>query len=119
MKKIKLQRLLAGIIAITFIQPAYAISQIGEGKRDAVADCSACHRVDQDQKQPPPVAFLDEARSVQAPAFDMIARLYAGRPTSLARFIQAPQHPMREQQFLPRDLRAIVRYIGSLRKQRW
>jgi len=96
-----------------------AATLVREGRQDAVEDCSSCHRVTQDQKPPPPVSNPDEARSEQAPSFDLIGRRYAGRPGALTHLIRAPRHPMREQQFLTRDLKAIVSYITSLRKERW
>lgn len=106
------------LTAMSF-QPAMAMSLIQEGRRDAVLDCSSCHRVTKDQNPPPPVFDPDEARNLVAPSFDIIAREYRGKPTRLMNIIQAPRHPMREQQFLPHDLRAIVRYIGSLQNERW
>ena len=115
-----LVKLQAGcIFSLLVAQPVYADAPVQEGRQDSIEDCSACHRVTRNQKPPPPVPNPDEALGVDAPSFDKIARLYAGRPAALAAFIQAPRHPMREQQFLSRDLKAIVRYIGSLRNQRW
>ena len=108
--------LMSGFFALA---PAQAASSNQEGRKDAVAYCSACHRVTKDQKQPPAVFDPDEARSLEAPSFDVIATRYSGRADALRHFIRAPRHPMREQQFLPQDLRAIVRYIASLRAQRW
>lgn len=107
------------IFAFLLLRPAYAASLVQEGRQDAIEDCSVCHRVTEHQKPPSTVLNPEEARRVEAPSFEVIARRYAGRPAALARFIRAPLHPMREQQFLPRDLEAIVRYIGSLRKERW
>lgn len=96
-----------------------AQARLAEGRRNAIEDCSACHRVTAGQRQPAPVPNSDEAISVQAPAFDRIARRYAGRTGALREVIQAPRHPMREQQFLPEELDSLIRYIGSLQKERW
>ena len=63
--------------------------------------------------------ILLDGDDITAPAVDVIARRYAGRPTALRAFIEAPRHPMREQQFLSRDLTAIGQYIASLQGQRW
>ena len=116
----KVARIHAALLqALLAVQPAIAASPVLEGRQRAIEDCSACHRVTKDQKLPPLVSDPEEARSMQAPPFDVIARRYAGRPALLARFIRAPLHPMREQQFLPTDLKAIVRYISSLGKERW
>jgi hypothetical protein len=116
----KLMRPLVSLmIVFLLLSPAHAAPPGHEGRKDAIDYCSACHRVTRDQKQPPAVFDPDEARSVEAPAFDVIAGHYSGRPGALSRFIRAPLHPMREQQFLPRDLRAITRYITSLRGERW
>lgn len=112
---------ISGAMALSLLGTAPAISAglVPEGRRDAVLDCSACHRVTRDQKPPAPVYDRDQALTVVAPSFDAIARQYAGRPGSLRAFIRAPRHPMREQQFLERDLTAIGHYIASLQGQQW
>lgn len=99
--------------------PATAAKLRVEGRQTAIAECKACHRVTVEQTPPAPVYDPDEGRAVAAPSFDAIARRYKGRPGLLRAFIQAPRHPMREQQFLKRDLLAITRYIGSLTDQHW
>lgn len=107
-------------LVLLFWQPASAATNIqSKGRQAAIEDCSACHRVIRQQKQPSAVADPDEARTVETPAFDQIARQYAGRPDALAYFILAPRHPMREQEFPPHELKAIVHYISSLRDERW
>ena len=110
-----------GSLLLLLIGPGLALAAnlVAEGRQDAVLECAACHRVTILQKPPAPVPDLDEGRAVTAPAFDVIARRYAGRPRALRAFIQAPRHPMHEQQFLSRDLTAIGRYIASLRDERW
>ena len=105
------------LCALLVLPPAQAASP--QQMQQAIEDCSACHRVTQGQGPVPSVYDPDQARNIAPPSFDVIARRYAGRPAALARFIQAPRHPMREQRFLPRDLKAILRYIASLRKERW
>jgi len=99
--------------------PVLASNLVAEGRQDAMLECAACHRVTLRQTQPASVPDPDEGRAVTAPAFDVIAGRYAGRPRALRAFVQAPRHPMREQQFLRRDLTAISRYIASLQGQRW
>ncbi len=90
-----------------------------KGRVAAKEDCAACHRITRQQRQPPAIADPDEARTVEAPTFNQIAKQYAGRPTALAQSIMAPRHPMREQEFPPHELKQIIRYIRSLEKERW
>jgi cytochrome c551/c552 len=107
-------------LGLLFCQPVCAASRAEvKGGIAANEDCAACHRITRQQRQPPAVADPDEARTIEAPTFNQIARQYAGRPTALARFIMAPRHPMREQEFPPHELKQIIRYIRSLEKERW
>ena len=107
-------------LGLVFCQPVCAASSLEvKGRLAANEDCGACHRITRQQRQPPAVADPDEARTIEAPTFNQIARQYAGRPTALARSITAPRHPMREQEFLPNELKQIIRYIRSLEKERW
>jgi hypothetical protein len=115
----KIPPLRALLFLLASVMPCFAANLIDEGRQDAVADCSACHRVTADQRPPAPVPDPDEIHDVLAPSFDVIARRYAGKRAALRAIIQAPRHPMREQQFLKRDLTAITEYIGSLRSQDW
>lgn len=112
--------LLCPLLVVLFCQPARAERDKRiDGRQAAIADCSACHRVTRQQKPPAPVTDPDEATTVTAPGFDIIAHRYRGRPRALAQVIRAPRHPMREQQFIPEELKAIVDYIESLRRERW
>ena len=113
------QRLGILILFLGLVGPARAANLVAEGLQAAELECSACHQVAKKQRPPGPVYDPDEAINVGAPSFDMIARRYAGRNADLKAFIQAPRHPMREQQFTREDLATISAYITSLRGQRW
>jgi len=84
------------------------------GKRLAIEACSACHQVTGRQTRPTPVADPDTAEAVAAPPFSAIGGKFRHDPAALRAFILAPNHPMREQRFVPRDLDDIVAYIRSL-----
>lgn len=93
----------------------------GDAATDGVAlatdYCSACHRVQPAQPQPPPV-IIDESTSqeaIPAPSFREIARRPGRDENYLRALIQAPHFPMREQQIIPEELDAIVAYITSLK----
>lgn len=78
--------------------------------------CSACHRVAADQA-PPPAVLVDTGsgpEEYQAPSFRIIATRAERSADELRDKIQAPHYPMREQQFLPEELEAIIAYILSL-----
>ena len=111
-------RLVAGMAAILITLacpalPAYPAS-LAEGRRLAMGACSACHQVTQSQKPPQPVFDADEARSISAPSFAVIAEKYRGRPQALGRFIRDPKHPMPELDWDERDLRDVVAYLQSI-----
>ncbi len=84
------------------------------GRRLAVEACSACHQVTAGQPRPTPVADPDTAEAVAAPPFTVIGGRFRHNAAGLRAFILAPNHPMREQRFVPRDLDDIVPYIRSL-----
>src|SRR5262245_24844344 len=87
-----------------------------DGKALAQEYCSACHRVTPEQAQPPDVA-VDTGSGTEtypAPSFARIARTDRTE-VQLRDRITNPHYPMREQQFIPEELDAIVAYILSLR----
>jgi mono/diheme cytochrome c family protein len=84
------------------------------GRALAIEDCSACHQVTAQQSVPPTVRDPDADENIAAPTFATIGRKYAGDSRALRAFIVEPHYPMREQEFLPRDLDDIVAYIQSL-----
>ncbi len=87
---------------------------IAEGRTLAIQACSACHQVTETQSPSRPVFNPDTLEHVAAPSFVEISRKYGKNTAALRAFIRTPAHPMREQQFLPRDLDLIVVYIRSL-----
>jgi len=98
--------------------PAYAGGlTAADGKALAQQYCSACHRVAQEQAQPPDVVVDTGSgpETYQAPSFAQIATRPDRTEAELRRLIQNPHYPMREQQFIPEELEAIIAYIRSLR----
>lgn len=94
---------------------ALAADSNAAGRSLAIDACSACHKVTAGQVRPGPVLDSDEGVSIQAPDFTWIARKYARRPRALARYIQAPVHPMREQNWDAGDLESVVAFIRTIR----
>ncbi len=92
---------------------ALAAQKIQSGRDLAIDACSACHQVTPEQKPPPLVFNPDEYVDVLAPSFGTIAAKYKRRPAALRRFILNPIHPMREQDWDPADLTAVVAFIQS------
>lgn len=88
------------------------------GRTLAIEACSACHQVTETQPASTPILNPDTLEHVAAPSFVEIARKYGHNTKALRAFVRAPAHPMREQQFLPHDLDAIVVYIRSLDTRR-
>ncbi len=88
-----------------------------DGKSLARQYCSACHRVAEDQAQPPDVVVDTGTgpETFQAPSFARIAARPDRTEAQLRARITNPHYPMREQQFIPEELDAIVAYILSLR----
>ncbi len=105
-----------GLLALIALSAAAQAAPPGaaRGRMLAVEACAACHKVTAQQRQPAPVADPDTGEKILAPPFTAIAKRYAGNADGLRAFITLPSHPMREQTFLPRDLRDIVAYIRSL-----
>ena len=100
----------AGLVAAANARPP----AIAEGRTLAIQACSACHQVTETQSPSRPVFNPDTPEHVAAPSFVEISRKYGKNTAALRAFIRTPAHPMREQQFLPRDLDLIVVYIRSL-----
>ena len=90
---------------------------VEDGRWLAQEYCAACHRTAEDQPQPPAVAFDTGSgiEEVAAPSFARIAARVDRGEAELRRLILVPHYPMREQQFLPDELDAILAYILSLR----
>jgi len=88
-----------------------------DGKSLAQQYCTACHRVTQEQAQPPDVVVDTGSgpETFQAPSFGRIAARPDRTEAHLRARILNPHYPMREQQFIPEELDAIVAYILSLR----
>lgn len=102
--------LASGFVSVAWARPPVAV----QGRTLAIRSCSACHQVTQRQSPSSPVLNPDTLEHVAAPSFIEIARKYGKDTSALRAFIRTPAHPMREQQFLPHDLDAIVVYIRSL-----
>jgi len=101
--------------AVLFSSGAAAAPPVAlRGRTLAIQACSACHQVTETQSPSAPVLNPDTLEHVPAPSFAEIAHKYGRNTKALRAFIRAPAHPMREQQFLPHDLDAIVVYIRSL-----
>jgi mono/diheme cytochrome c family protein len=88
-----------------------------DGKSLAQQYCTACHRVTQEQAQPPDVVVDTGTgpETFQAPSFARIATRPDRTEAQLRERILNPHYPMRAQQFIPEELDAIVAYILSLR----
>lgn len=111
--------MLLALAALTVgVAPAHAGGlTAADGKALAQQYCSACHRVAQEQAQPPDVVVDTGSgpESYQAPNFAQIAARPDRTEAELRKRIQNPHYPMREQQFIPEELDAIIAYILSLR----
>lgn len=79
--------------------------------------CSACHRVNPEQPQPPPVTINESTsqEAISAPSFREIAQRPGRDEGYLRALIEAPHFPMPEQQYIPEELDAIIAYIISLK----
>jgi len=88
-----------------------------DGKSLAQQYCAACHRVTQEQAMPPNVVVDTGSgpEEFEAPSFARIAARTDRSEADLRQRILTPHYPMREQQFVPGELEAIVAYILSLR----
>ena len=88
-----------------------------DGKALAQQYCTACHRVTKEQAQPPDVVADTGTgpETFQAPSFARIAARPDRTEAQLRERILNPHYPMRAQQFIPKELDAIIAYILSLR----
>ncbi len=110
--------LVTAAFAAAGASPAHAAGlTAADGKSLAQQYCSACHRVTQEQAQPPDVVVDTGSgpETFQAPNFARIAARTDRTEAQLRERILNPHYPMREQQFIPEELDAIVAYILSLR----
>jgi len=107
--------LTAACLVLAFAGAAQARTpSVTRGKRLAIEACSACHQVTAHQPRPTPVGNTDTNEYVAAPDFAEVGRKFRHDEAGLRAFILAPDHPMREQTFVPRDLDDIVAYVRSL-----
>ena len=105
------------LLAVALTAAAQAKTHSGNparGRALAIEACSACHKVTARQRQPAPVADPDTRESVIAPTFYAVAVKFGHDTAAMRAFVLAPTHPMREQQFVPRDLNDIIAYIHGL-----
>jgi mono/diheme cytochrome c family protein len=110
--------LVTAAFAAAGASPAHAAGlTAADGKSLAQQYCSACHRVTQEQAQPPDVVVDTGSgpETFQAPNFARIAARTDRTEAQLRERILNPHYPMRAQQFIPEELDAIVAYILSLR----
>ena len=115
------------VIRAILVTAAFAAADVGavaaagltaaDGKSLAQQYCTACHRVTQEQAQPPDVVVDTGSgpETFQAPSFARIATRSDRTEAELRERILNPHYPMRAQQFIPEELDAIVAYILSLR----
>ncbi|MEJ0028338.1 MAG: c-type cytochrome [Rhizomicrobium sp.] len=110
-------RVFFGTLGLTLVfatAAAAGMPDAARGRGLAIEACSACHQVTARQPRPAPVADPDTAEAVAAPSFAAIGGKFRHDAAGLRAFILAPDHPMREQRFVPRDLDDIVAYIRAL-----
>ncbi|MBS0274012.1 MAG: c-type cytochrome [Proteobacteria bacterium] len=91
-------------------------AEVAHGRQRAIEYCSGCHQVTHQQPQPAAVPNPDEMVQVAAPSFAAISVKYKGHEKDLRAFIEAPLHPMKEQEFPDHDLDAIIAYIKATKK---
>lgn len=109
----------AALLTASASGSAMADGSAADGAALAAEYCSACHRTRADQPPPPPV-MMEESTSqeaVQAPSFREIAGGPGRDAIYLRAIIEAPHAPMREQQFIPAELDAIIAYLLSLKDE--
>jgi mono/diheme cytochrome c family protein len=110
--------LVTAVLATAGVPPAHGAGlTAAEGRSLAQQYCSACHRVTREQAQPPDVVVDtgSATETFQAPSFARIAARPDRTEAQLRERILNPHYPMREQQFIPEELDAIVAYLLSLR----
>ena len=119
MSAVRKSWIMAGVLCATFGPAAFGAppnpKQIREGRAIAIDACSACHQVTPGQKRPAPVPDPHESVLVAAPGFAEIAKNHGSDEAYLRAAILRPHYPMREQDWLESDLRAVIAYIESLR----
>ncbi len=103
-----------GLLVVLTTAAEARVPNATRGKRLAIEACAACHQVTAHQPRPAPVGNTDTNEYVAAPAFADIGKKFRHNAAGLRAFILAPDHPMREQTFLPRDLDDIAAYVRSL-----
>ena len=109
-----------GIMAMTVLFAATAangrvITQVEQGRLNAIEACSACHQVRLEQSPRPPVHDDNFDMDVQPPSFMEIANTHGTDVEYLRKHITEPEWPMREQMLDDEYLRDIILYIQSLK----
>jgi mono/diheme cytochrome c family protein len=106
---------LATALSIAAPVSAKVITQVEQGRLNAIEACSACHQVRSEQAPRPPVHDDNEDMDVQPPSFMDIANAHGTDVAYLRKHIREPEWPMREQMMDDEYLNDIILYIGSLR----
>lgn len=101
-------------LALVTAVHARTIDQAAQGNIFAKEACSACHQVEPDQKDPPPVHDSNFGEDVAAPSFMEIARNHGTDKAYLRRHITDPALPMRQQLLDQYYLDDIIAYIRTL-----
>ena len=109
-----------GIMATTVLFAATAvngrvITQVEQGRLNAVEACSACHQVRPEQPPRPLVHDDNFDMDVQPPSFMEIAKGHGTDVEYLRKHITEPEWPMREQMLNDEYLRDIILYIQTLK----
>jgi len=104
------------LAALSFATSANArmITQVEQGRLNAIEACSACHQVRPEQPPRPPIHDDNEDMDVQPPSLMDIARAHGTDIEYLRKHIREPQWPMREQMMDDEYLNDIILYIRSL-----
>lgn len=96
---------LATIIPVAIAGPGSAAGIAESGHAVAVAWCSSCHVVSDDQK----------TASADVPTFRFIAKKYGDDVEVLAGFLANPHPPMPKLNLTRNEILDIIAYIASLR----
>jgi len=108
--------ILAAVFAIiTTGACARVITQVEQGRLNAIEACSACHQIRPEQPPKPPVHDDNYDMDVQPPSFMEIAKTHGTDVAYLRKHITEPEWPMREQWLDEEYLRDIILYIQSLK----
>jgi len=109
--------MMASLVFVTSGAGARVITQVEQGRLNAIEACSACHQVRPEQPVKPPVHDDNYDMDVQPPSFMDIAKTHGTDVAYLRKHITEPEWPMREQWLDEEYLRDIILYIQSLKTQ--